>query len=142
MSDRLQRLLDKARKRHARKRAADAILIDCKRPEDVPARVDVLIAAGNVTEAERPRCVFWPNSDPDHWDGTQGEWVLMQHKNMTPEDLERLRDEWVLTRGENTTPEDFQRLWDGVVEDARAAVRAAAASDHPRRQKNENRDCL
>jgi hypothetical protein len=36
----------------------------------VPARVDVLIAAGNLTEAERPHCMFWPNSDLDHWDGT------------------------------------------------------------------------
>ena len=62
MSDRLQRMLDKAKTRRAKPTASDAILIDCERPEDVPRRVDVLIAAGKLTEAERPRCVFWPST--------------------------------------------------------------------------------
>ena len=140
MSDKLQRMLDKAKAKR-RKRPSDAILIACDRPEDVPARVDVLIAAGTLTEADRPRCAFWPDSDLDHWDGTPDEWVLMQDKNMTPEDLERLRDKWGLRRGENTTPEDFQRRWDGLIEHARAGVLAAAAAGD-RSSKKQNRASL
>jgi hypothetical protein len=140
MSDKLQRMLDKAKAKR-RKRPSDAVLIACDRREDVPARVDVLIAAGKLTEDDRPRCAFWPNSGLDHWDGTRDEWVLMKDKNMTPDDLQRLRDEWVLRWGENTTPEDFQRRWDAAVAHARAAVLAAAASDDARRQ-NEKCDCL
>jgi hypothetical protein len=128
MSDKLQRMLAKAKAKR-RKRPSDAILIDCERPEDVPARVDVLIAAGTLTEADRTRCAFWPDPGRDRWDGTRDEWVLMAAKNMTPEDLERLRNQWVLERGENTTPEDFQHRWDELIEDARAAVLAAGAAD-------------
>lgn len=89
MSDKLQRMLEKAKAKHARKRASDAILIDCERPEDVPGRVDVLIAAGTLTEAERPRCVFWPHE----WNGTHDEWVLMMAKNTTPQDRQRQWEE-------------------------------------------------
>jgi hypothetical protein len=85
MSDRLQRMLEKAKAKRGRRRASEAILIACERPEDVPRRVDVLIAAGKLTEAERARCVFWP----DDWDGTPAERVLMMHRNTTPEDLRR-----------------------------------------------------
>jgi IS5 family transposase len=85
MSDKLQRMLDKAKTRHAKETASDAILIDCDRPEDVPRRVDVLIAAGKLTEEERPRCVFWPLD----WTGTHDEWVLMMDRNTTPEDIRR-----------------------------------------------------
>jgi hypothetical protein len=87
MSDRLQRMLEKAKARRGRKRASGTILIACERPEDVPRRVDVLIAAGKLTEADRARCVFWP----DDWNGTPGERVLMWNKNLTPEDLRRER---------------------------------------------------
>jgi hypothetical protein len=85
MSDRLQRMLEKAKAKRGRKRASETILIACERPEDVPRRVDVLIAAGKLTEAERARCVFWP----DDWDGTPAEWVLMMDRNTTPEDRRR-----------------------------------------------------
>ena len=47
MSDRLQRMLEKVRAKRDRRRAAETILIACARPEDVPRRVDVLIAARN-----------------------------------------------------------------------------------------------
>src|ERR1051325_9180469 len=72
MSDKLQRMLERAKAKRGRKRASEPILIACERPEDVPARVDVLIAAGKLTEADRAHCVFWP----DDWDGTPAEWVL------------------------------------------------------------------
>ena len=89
MSDKLQRMLEKAKANHARKRASETILIACDRPEDVPRRVDVLIAAGKLTEADRARCVFWP----DDWNGTHDERVLMWDRNTTPEDLRRQRAE-------------------------------------------------
>jgi len=43
MSDRLQRMLEKAKAMRERKRASETILIACDRPEDAPRRVDVLI---------------------------------------------------------------------------------------------------
>ena len=89
MSEKLQRMLEKAKEIRARKRASETILIACDRPEDVPRRVDVLIAAGKLTEADRPRCVFWP----DDWDGTHDERVLMWDKNTTEEDRQRQRAE-------------------------------------------------
>jgi hypothetical protein len=119
-------MLDKAKTRRAKPTASDAILIDCERPEDVPRRVDVLIAAGKVTEDERPRCVFWPNPDLDHWNGSPDEWTLMQDKNMTPEDLQSLWRAWVSTHDKNATLEEVQDLWDGAVAHARAAVLAGA----------------
>ena len=85
MSDKLQRMLEKAKAKRGRKPASDTILIACERPEDVPRRVDVLIAAGKLTEADRARCVFWP----DDWEGTHDEWVLMMDRNTTPEDIRR-----------------------------------------------------
>ena len=93
MSDRLQRMLEKVKAKRDRRRAAETILIACDRPEDVPARVDVLIAAGNLTEADRPRCVFWP---PDR-KLPPGERVLMELKNLTPEDRKReVYESWKL----------------------------------------------
>ena len=89
MSDRQQRMLEKVKEKRRLKRASETILIDCARPEDVPRRVDVLIAAGKLTEAERSRCVFWP----DDWNGTPAEWVLMMERNTTEEDLQRQRAE-------------------------------------------------
>jgi hypothetical protein len=89
MSDKLERMLEKAKAKRGRKRASEPILIACERPEDVPARVDVLIAAGKLTEADRARCVFWP----DDWNGTPGEWVLMMDRNRTEEDRQRERVE-------------------------------------------------
>ena len=85
MSDRLQRMLEKAKAMRERKRASETILIACDRPDDVPRRVDVLIAAGKLTEADRARCVFWP----DDWNGTHDEWVLMMDRNTTEEDRRR-----------------------------------------------------
>ena len=89
MSEKLQRMLEKAKEIRGRKRASEPILIACDRPEDVPRRVDVLIAAGKLTEADRARCVCWP----DDWDGTHDERVLMWDRNTTPENLRRQRAE-------------------------------------------------
>ncbi len=86
MTDKLHRLLEKAKAKRG-KALSDAILIMCDRPEDVPRRVDVLIAAGKLTEAERPRCVFW--EDLDGPDMTHDEWVLMMDKNKIADDFER-----------------------------------------------------
>ena len=74
MSDKLQRMLEKAKAKRGRRRASETILIACERPEDVPARVDVLIAAGKLTEADRARCVFRP---PD-WNGTADERIALE----------------------------------------------------------------
>ena len=87
MSDRLRRMLEKAKEIRGRKRPSETILIACDRPEDVPRRVDVLIAAGKLTEADWSRCAFWP---PD-WKGTPDERVLMWDRNTTPKDRRR---EW------------------------------------------------
>jgi hypothetical protein len=125
MSDKLQRLLEHAKAK--RRKRPDTVLIKCPRPEDVPARVDVLIAAGTLTEAERPHCMFWPNSEPDHWDGTRYEWALMQEKNMTPEDVQGLLDQW-MQKNKETTREEALRLWNETIEHARATVLAAANS--------------
>jgi hypothetical protein len=89
MSDRLQRMLEKAKANRGRTPAPEPILIACERPEDVPRRVDVLIAAGKLTEADRPHCVFWPAD----WNGTHDEWVLMMDRNTTPEDRRRQQAE-------------------------------------------------
>jgi len=78
-------MLEKAKEIRGRKRPSETILIACDRPEDMPRRVDVLIAAGKLTEADRARCVFWP----DDWNGTHDEWVLMMDRNTTPEDRRR-----------------------------------------------------
>jgi hypothetical protein len=88
MSDKLQRMLEKARAKRGRRRAPETILIACEDPEDVPRRVDVLIAAGKLTEADRACCVFWP----DDWVGTPDQRALMWDRNTTPEDLRR---QWV-----------------------------------------------
>jgi hypothetical protein len=96
MPDKLHRLIEKAkterRKAKRGKAPSDAILIMCDRPEDVPRRIDVLIAAGKITEAERPRCVFW--EDPAGPDMMQDEWVLMMDKNTTADDSERREQAW------------------------------------------------
>jgi len=127
MSAKLQRMLEKAQA--IRRNRPDTILIDCPRPEDVPARVDTLIAAGKFAEADRPRCMFWPNSHLDQWDGTEYEWALMIEKNMTPDDIQRLLDEFMLTDFKDMTRDELQCLWNGMIEDARATVLAAANSD-------------
>ena len=85
MSEKLQRMLEKAKAKRGHRRASETILIACERPEDVPRRVDVLIAAGKLIEADRAHCVFWP----DDWDGTPDERALMMDRNTTPEDLRR-----------------------------------------------------
>jgi hypothetical protein len=85
MSEKLQRMLERARAKRGRRRASETILIACERPEDVRGRVDVLIAAGKLTEAARAHCMFWP----DDWNETPDEWVLMMDRNTTPEDLRR-----------------------------------------------------
>ena len=58
MSQAIQRLIEKAMAQQHKTRPPDALLILCDRPEDLPRRVDVLIRAGKLTEADRPRCVF------------------------------------------------------------------------------------
>ena len=58
MSQAIARLLEKANAKHRKARPPDAILILCDRLEDVQKRVDVLIRAGKLAEADRPRCVF------------------------------------------------------------------------------------
>ena len=133
----LQRMLEKAKA--IRRNRPDTILIDCPRPEDVPARVDILIAAGKFTEADRPRCMFWPNTDPNHWDGSRYEWVLMVEKNMTPEDIEGLLDKFMLTGFEDMTRDELQCLWNGMIEDARATVLAAANAGDPSSKKRKPR---
>jgi hypothetical protein len=37
----------------------DQIPIFCEEESEVPATIDRMIAAGELTEAERPLCVYW-----------------------------------------------------------------------------------
>jgi hypothetical protein len=91
MSGKLQRI-EKAEARLRRPKSEAPIMILCDRPEDVQRRIDVLIAVGNLTEADRPRCVFW--EDPGSLDGmTHDEWVLMMDKNETADDRRRQWEE-------------------------------------------------
>jgi hypothetical protein len=91
MAQSLDRLLAKVKAKRGKSSPSDAILIICDKPEDVPGRVDVLIAAGKLTEADRPRCVFW---EADSWDGTHEQWCLMLSINDTPQDYWRRMDEY------------------------------------------------
>jgi|SRR5689334_2485807 len=61
MSRHLERLLQKAKAARPQPPAlpGNALPIVTERPEIVPARIDCLIAAGKLTEADRPRCVYW-----------------------------------------------------------------------------------
>src|SRR5262249_47256746 len=62
MTQAIERMLAKVKARHQARQhnahPADAIFILCDRPEDVPQRVEVLIAVGKLTAADRLRCVF------------------------------------------------------------------------------------
>jgi hypothetical protein len=58
MSQSFKRLLDKAKANHQKARPPDAILILCDHPEQMHKRIDILIRAGTLTEAQRPRCVY------------------------------------------------------------------------------------
>jgi hypothetical protein len=58
MSETFARLLEKARAKREKARPPDAILILCDHPEQMQKRIDILVRAGTLTEAERPRCVF------------------------------------------------------------------------------------
>ena len=58
LSQAIERLVEKAVAQQHKARPSDVIYILCGKPEDVPARVDVLIADGKLSEADRPRCVF------------------------------------------------------------------------------------
>jgi hypothetical protein len=91
MSQAFARLLEKARAKHGKTHPADAIFILCDTPEDVPRRVDVLIAAGNLTEADRPRCVF---CDDDAIAAMTHEQIVdLLETNETAEDRRRFADE-------------------------------------------------
>ena len=61
MSHHLKRLLQKAKAARPQPPAppGNALPIVSERPEIVPARVDCLVAAGKLAEADRPRCVYW-----------------------------------------------------------------------------------
>ena len=45
-------------------------IIWCLDPENVPAMIDLLIAQGSLSEADRPRCVHWRALDAAHPRGT------------------------------------------------------------------------
>jgi hypothetical protein len=61
MSRNLERLLQKAKAARPQPPSlpANALPIVTERSEIVPARIDHLIAAGKLAEADRPRCVYW-----------------------------------------------------------------------------------
>jgi hypothetical protein len=91
MSQAFARLLEKAKANHCKTHPPDAIFILCDTPEDVPRRVDVLIAAGNLTEADRPRCVFC--DDEAIAAMTHEQTVDLLAINETAEDRRRFADE-------------------------------------------------
>ena len=53
-----ERALANARRRFGARRPSGRILILCDGPDALQARVDALIRAGNLVDADRPRCVF------------------------------------------------------------------------------------
>ena len=61
MSRHLERLLQKAKAQRPKLPVlpTNALPIVTERSEIVPARVEALIAAGKLAEADRPRCVYW-----------------------------------------------------------------------------------
>jgi hypothetical protein len=61
MSRHLERLLQKAKAARPRPPTlpGNALPIVTERVERVPAGIDRLIAAGRLSEADRPRCVYW-----------------------------------------------------------------------------------
>ena len=83
MTQAIDRQLEKARAKHRKVHPPDAIFILCDAPEDLPLRVDVLIAAGNLTEADRPRCVI---CNEDAATMTHEQQVDMLEINETAED--------------------------------------------------------
>jgi hypothetical protein len=81
------RRLEMVRAANRRSRPRHAILILCDRVEDLQPRVDVLIAAGNLAEADRPRCVA---CDEDTLAAmTHEDIVFMLEINETAEDRRR-----------------------------------------------------
>lgn len=61
------------------------ILTDTR--EEMQPRIDVLIAAGNLTEADRPRCVFWQDVATE--ETRHEEWVRAMEIDETDEDRRR-----------------------------------------------------
>ena len=55
MPDAIERRLAKVES----KIEGDQIPIFCEEEHEVPATIDRMIAAGEITEAERPLCVYW-----------------------------------------------------------------------------------
>ena len=55
MPDAMERRLAKVES----KIEGDQIPIFCEEEHEVPATIDRMIAAGEITEAERPLCVYW-----------------------------------------------------------------------------------
>jgi hypothetical protein len=88
----LERLVEKAKAQRREEIAAATIPILCDTCEEVPARIDVLIADGKLSEADRPRCVFW--LDYAGLDAmTHDQWVLAMLRNRTDEEVRRAQDE-------------------------------------------------
>lgn len=61
MSRNLERLLQKAKAQRPQPAMlpSNALPIVADRPEIVPARIERLVAAAKLAEADRPRCVYW-----------------------------------------------------------------------------------
>ena len=88
MSQAVGRLLQKARAKHKTAGPSDVVFILCNQADDVAQRVEVLIRAGNLTDADRPRCVF---CDGDTFVAmTHDERVFVWDVNETDEDRRRI----------------------------------------------------
>ncbi len=114
MSRNLERLVQKAKAQHCKAVAAAALPIFSDTREEMPARIDVLIADGKLAAADRPRCVFWldvPGIDS------------MTH------------DQWVLAMAHNQTDAEIRRSRDEAAERAQAAVEQDLARDRERMEK-------
>ncbi len=108
----LERLLEKATQQHRKAVRAASILILCETRDEVPGRIDVLIADGKLAEADRARCICWRDY----------------------EDLSSMTyTDWVLVRCQNETEADLRRRWAESAARASAALAECIAQDEARR---------
>ena len=107
MGRNLERLVQKAQAQHRKAVAAATIPILCDTREEMPERIDVLIADGKLSAADRPRCVFWLDYAGLE-DMTHEQWVFAMLRNETDAEIRRDEDE-ALAHTEARVAEDLAR---------------------------------